>query len=1115
MFQNDSGGISELNPQPIRVIQTMGDVTFKDWAIFLVGMLIAIIFLFLFQDWEVAQKIVPDLETEQIYLIIHICLVLPIVLVAAMLAFIQSPQTGKFRTRLFRFFKFMVSKKYITPEEMASLYSIKETRENHVHYKNAESDGVFSIWRLNGYDPSLLEAGKFQALIDSLTEFFSVNIRFKIYCTRVGFHIPSKDFALELDHYGINYAKNRYIDRLQELSHGEDMKQTAYFLVIDGPSINKNIQSFGIISSPISGAHLSFTPATNEEISQVLNDIWCDTFDFSNPSVIGTQAVEFDRDTITITKKDGTHEYMRILSFNGIPEQATTSWLGNMLNNHEFSVLMDVSPMEPKEANKYLENMSLTADSIMQTRWFKKRATDIERMKIDHIRQVTQAISESITNGQVGVKEVCFYLIFRDKTRKRINKRINEFREQISSFNVGWILTECRHLQKDALINTRLHDIPALQYHKTAINLLKTGTMTHHGATSAAQSYTNNLPIIQAIDHKILTTSLGLSYPFFTHSSLATEKTWFKGFVQDSGDSSPYFADYWKKNEEYNSFNRFYQGRNGSGKSYTANIDFVTDRLDDKFIISIDPKPERVNLTKNLGGTNLNIGGADPEDPHINIFDILITPNNEGENAKRNQNPLLTQYQANLSNISILLALNPNLPQDKIVLSCFNDVQQYVYEQLFGITLESDFASIPRDKYPLMKDMYDEAKRRFEIETTPETKTAYNELMILLKEHAIGVSAPIFNFHTNIDWNSNRMWNLIVRDIALDYGNKSILACWVLNLIRIAESFMISGQKVVLYIDELHLIHNIDGVLGKLDEFARIDRSFNAALCLINQNFNSIRSTSDPLKREYYESLFTMSQYNFFFTTGEDDVLFLVDMLEGSGSPLSLAERQFITRAGRGKALIVMTAYDRFRVQFDISFWRDIWESDLWATFQDSQHAYDVTTNEPKGQAFATPEEALASMTPTTPDAKDNKDTKTTSKKTSAASSDVVQGGLSFEADSSSNDGGFDTPDSNETVESIEPTSIAVRAAKAENAEQDKVDAEIEAQVEADEDKAAAIDPNNTDNNATNKEAPIVLAEPAVTPEATEQPVVAKADDKKGEAKPTATGNNVFRKKKN
>jgi hypothetical protein len=31
-----------------------------------------------------------------------------------------------------------------------------------------------------------------------------------------------------------------------------------------------------------------------------------------------------------------------------------------------------------------------------------------------------------------------------------------------------------------------------------------------------------------------------------------------------------------------------------------------------------------------------------------------------------------------------------------------------------------------------------------------------------------------------------------------------------------------------------------------------------------------------------------------------------------------------------------MTAYDRYRVQFDISYWREIWEEDLWDLYQDA-----------------------------------------------------------------------------------------------------------------------------------------------------------------------------------
>jgi hypothetical protein len=40
--------------------------------------------------------------------------------------------------------------------------------------------------------------------------------------------------------------------------------------------------------------------------------------------------------------------------------------------------------------------------------------------------------------------------------------------------------------------------------------------------------------------------------------------------------------------------------------------------------------------------------------------------------------------------------------------------------------------------------MYDTIK-------VPETKSAFNKLIVLMKEHAVGVSAPIFNFYTNVD----------------------------------------------------------------------------------------------------------------------------------------------------------------------------------------------------------------------------------------------------------------------------------------------------------------------------------------------------------------------------
>jgi len=175
----------------------------------------------------------------------------------------------------------------------------------------------------------------------------------------------------------------------------------------------------------------------------------------------------------------------------------------------------------------------------------------------------------------------------------------------------------------------------------------------------------------------------------------------------------------------------------------------VTDRLDDKFIISIDPKPERDILTKNLGGINLLIGANMEGASYINIFDVLVVPNSADDKSK--QNPLLAQYQANLTSMSILLSLNTENPDDKVVLSCFNDVQVYVYEKVKKITTKSDFTKLPKKAFPLMKDFYNEAIKRFKKEKVSETKSAFNKLIVLMKEHAIGVSAPLFNNYSNVD----------------------------------------------------------------------------------------------------------------------------------------------------------------------------------------------------------------------------------------------------------------------------------------------------------------------------------------------------------------------------
>jgi hypothetical protein len=164
-------------------------------------------------------------------------------------------------------------RKTVSPIEMTQLYAIKEIKENHIHYKSAGNEGVISIFRIEGYDPSLLEKAQIQGLVEDFTSFFGINSRFKLVSMRIAYTIPPKNIALNIDHFGVNFAKNRYLDRIDEINANEDLRQQAYFLVIDGPSIDKNIETFNTATSPLSDAHIVVHPAIPEEVSQIFQEL--------------------------------------------------------------------------------------------------------------------------------------------------------------------------------------------------------------------------------------------------------------------------------------------------------------------------------------------------------------------------------------------------------------------------------------------------------------------------------------------------------------------------------------------------------------------------------------------------------------------------------------------------------------------------------------------------------------------------------------------------------------------------------------------------------------------------------------------------------------------------
>jgi hypothetical protein len=158
-------------------------------------------------------------------------------------------------------------------EEEKQMFDFKEVKQNHLHYKSMGNEGVVSIYRLDGFDPSLLEDAQMSSLLDNFTQLFSVNLRFKIFSTKITYTIPMKKINNTVDYFGINFATNRYIERITEINNNENLKQQAYFIILDSVSIAKNEENANVIRSSLDNPHIGIVEANHEEISQIINSL--------------------------------------------------------------------------------------------------------------------------------------------------------------------------------------------------------------------------------------------------------------------------------------------------------------------------------------------------------------------------------------------------------------------------------------------------------------------------------------------------------------------------------------------------------------------------------------------------------------------------------------------------------------------------------------------------------------------------------------------------------------------------------------------------------------------------------------------------------------------------
>jgi hypothetical protein len=165
----------------------------------------------------------------------------------------------------------MFKKKILLQSDIKHIYCIKEVTDNIIHYHNHLDDGYASVYRINGFNPALLQQSDRDNATQQLIRFFDAKFRYKIISCQVSFDIPDKKFSSKSAFPGIYLTETKYVDAMSDINGSVNLKERAYFVILESNSPQLNNENFYIMASQAQEAHCPMQPASENEMKQLIN----------------------------------------------------------------------------------------------------------------------------------------------------------------------------------------------------------------------------------------------------------------------------------------------------------------------------------------------------------------------------------------------------------------------------------------------------------------------------------------------------------------------------------------------------------------------------------------------------------------------------------------------------------------------------------------------------------------------------------------------------------------------------------------------------------------------------------------------------------------------------
>ncbi len=339
-----------------------------------------------------------------------------------------------------------------------------------------------------------------------------------------------------------------------------------------------------------------------------------------------------------------------------------------------------------------------------------------------------------------------------------------------------------------------------------------------------------------------------------------------------------------------NNANMIILGTSGSGKSTAAKLLLRSYVRNDYKVVVIDPEGELEDMAAKMQGDFIDMGRGGSHGI-INPLEV-IADTDEDENSEGVLGNTVQTIKA------FMAYYDPTITED--VLTLLGSMLTLTYER-FGMTVETNFYNIPRDRFPTFSDLYETVVRRLEAygdQITRERDILESlelKLRPLVNRNEMGI---YFNGHTTIDPKSKFV---VFNTKELMNASANIRNALFFNILKFAWSQCLDrNTNTVMMVDEAHILLSGNNTLGAdfLSNVQRRARKYNTGTLFITQQPSDFAEQSVITQGK---AIFDNASYYLIMNLKKqavEDLGLLIDLNE--------QEKESIKKYSQGEALFVV-----------------------------------------------------------------------------------------------------------------------------------------------------------------------------------------------------------------